>query len=346
MATTRDATPPGTTDPFAGRPIRWGFIGSGHIAGQMAETIAASDGNVLAAVSARDGERARRFADRHGAQGAHEGYAALVADPQIDAVYVNTTHPFHHEQLLLAIDAGKPVLCEKPLTLNADQAHEVFAAARARGVLAMEAMWMRCQPLVLRALQIVRDGGIGEVVAVHARLGNRFDFDPGNRLFDVANGGGALLDLGVYPATFAWLFLGEPDTVQVTGSLAPTGADASVSMQWGYATGASAQVFCSSTGDASPCALVVGTTGTIAVESSFQDPPAIVVETDAGQERFTSEPNGFGPELAEFERCLRAGLLESPLVPHADTVGILQVLDAARVELGVKYPQESQIGQI
>ncbi len=327
-------------DPFEGRPIRWGFIGAGGIAHTMADTIAASAKSTLVAVAARDGERARQFADQHGADAAYDSYAALVEDPDVDAVYISTTHPFHQDNALLAIAAGKPALCEKPFTLNAAQADEVFTAARDRGVLSMEAMWMRCQPLIRRAMDLAQDGTIGNVVAVQARMAVRVDYDPTHRLFDLANGGGSLLDLGVYPATFAWLFLGRPDTVQVTGSLAPTGVDDSVAMQWGYVRGASAQILCSSSGAGEPRAMVIGTAGTIIVEPSYQDPPAIVVQTDAGEEGITSEKNGFGPELAEFERCLRAGLLESPLVPHGDTVGILRVLDQARTELGVAYPQE------
>ncbi|HET8601575.1 MAG TPA: Gfo/Idh/MocA family oxidoreductase [Segeticoccus sp.] len=328
------------------RPIRWGFLGAGGIADTMARTIAQTPGHEVVAVAARDPVRARAFADEHGALRAAGDYAELVEDPDVDAVYLNTTHAVHHEQLLVTIAAGKPVLCEKPLTLNADQAHAALSAARHHGVLAMEGMWMRCQPLIRRATQAAADGTIGEVVSVQARLGVRFPYDPTHRIFDAGNGGGALLDLGVYPAHLAWLFLGEPDTLQVTGCLAPTGVDAAVSLQWGYARGASAQVFCSSLGDAAPSALVVGTAGTITIDASFQDPPAITIATDAGEERVTSGRNGFQPELEEFARCLRAGAVESELVPHTHTVGVLQVLDAARLELGVKYPQESQIGQV
>ncbi|HET7305879.1 MAG TPA: Gfo/Idh/MocA family oxidoreductase [Segeticoccus sp.] len=339
-----DTTP--APDRLAGRPVRWGFLGAGDIARVMADTVAATPGHELVAVAARDGARAEAFAEEFGADRSHAGYDALLADEAVDAVYLNTTHTVHHPQLLAAVAAGKPVLCEKPLTLNADQAHEALAAARRHGVLVMEAMWMRCQPLVRRAAELVASGRIGRVVSVQARLGTRFAYDPAHRLFDPANGGGALLDLGVYPASFAWLFLGEPDTVQVTGCLAPTGVDATVSLQWGYARGASAQLFCSSQGEALPSATVVGTAGTIDVAPSFQDPTELLLSTDDGEERFSGERHGFRPELEEFERCLRTGVVESELVPHAHTVGVLQVLDATRVELGVKYPQESAIGQL
>lgn len=329
-------------DRFGGRPLRWGLLGAGGIAATLAEAIGASPGNTVHAVAARDGARAGDLASRFGAERSFEGYDALVQDEDVDVVYVSTTHPWHLEQAMLAIAAGKPVLVEKPLTLNADQAHELFRAAHDAGVFAMEAMWMRCNPMVRRAIEIARSGQLGQVVHADARLCTHFDFDPTHRLFDPDNGGGALLDLGVYPATFVWLFLGAPATVQVTGALAPSGVDGSVGLQLGYAGGASAQVFCSSAAPGPGLGTVLGTDGWLQIGPPYQDPTEVVVEIDGHREVITAQRSGYVPQVQEVERCLRAGLLESPLVPHADTIGILQVLDAARRELGVSYPQESR----
>jgi predicted dehydrogenase len=324
-----------------GRPIRWGFLGAGGIAASMAADLHHGN-NMLYAVAARDGDRAAAFAARFGASHSHGSYRAVIEDPDVDIIYVATTHPFHREQALMAIDAGKPVLIEKPLTLNAVHAREVLTAARDKGVFAMEAVWMRANPLIRTARTMVADGLIGDVVAVHADFSIKVDFDPKHRLYDLANGGGALLDLGVYPMNFALLFLGRPDTQQVLGTLSPTGSDASVAMQWGYASGATAQLRCATTAWTPGRATIAGTTGSISVEPWFVKPGRLVVTTnEGGESRVEGDETAYGPQIEEVERCLREGLLESPLAPHADTIAILELLDQARADLGVRYPTES-----
>ncbi|MEO5876232.1 MAG: Gfo/Idh/MocA family oxidoreductase, partial [Streptosporangiaceae bacterium] len=327
-------------EPISGdRPIRWGIIGAGGIAETVCQDLDRSAGNVVAAVGARDAGRAAAFAARHGADRGYGDYAELAADPDVDVVYVTTTHPYHREQALLALEAGKPVLVEKPVCLNAADAREVFAAAREAGLFAMEAMWMRAHPLIRRAVELVAEGAIGEVRGVRDEFGAGLPFDPAHRMYDLANGGGALLDLGVYPATFAHLFLGTPDEVRTTGVLAPTGADETVAMEWFYAGTSRARLWCSVSTPAPDQAAVLGTEGWIAVEGGARRPTGLVVYTKGERHRIedptAGRGNGYGPQLAEVERCLRAGLLESPLVPQADTVAILQVLDAARAQLGV-----------
>ncbi len=323
-----------------GRPIRWGFLGAGGIAASMAADL--HDGNnMLYAVAARDADRAAAFAARFGANHSYGDYRAVVEDPDVDIVYVATTHPFHREQALMAIDAGKHVLIEKPLTLNAAQAREVLTAARDKGVFAMEAVWMRANPLILKAQEIVAQGLIGEVVSAHADFSTEFPFDPTHRLYDMANGGGALLDLGVYPMHFALLFLGRPDTQQVLGTLSPTGSDAAVALQWGYASGATAQLRCATTAWTPGRATIAGTAGSISVEPWFLNPERLVVTTSEGESRIEGEGTAYGPQIEEVERCLREGLLESPVAPHTDTIAILELIDQARADLGVRYPGEA-----
>ena len=325
--------------PAAGRPIRWGFLGAGGIAASMAADLHHGD-NLLYAVAARDADRAAGFAARFGASHSHGDYRAVIEDPDVDIVYVATTHPFHREQALMAIDAGKPVLIEKPLTLNAAHAREVLTAARDKGVFAMEAVWMRANPLIGKAREMVANGVIGDVVAVQADFSIELGFDPGHRLYDLTNGGGALLDLGVYPMHFAWLFLGRPDTQQVLGTLSPTGSDACVALQWGYASGATAQLRCAMTGWTPGRATITGTIGSISVEPWFVRPERLVVSTSEGESLVEGEQTGYGPQIEEVGRCLRAGLLESPMVPHADTIAVLELIDQARADLGVRYPAE------
>ena len=325
------------------RPVRWGILGAGNIAATVAADIAALPGHVLQAVGARDASRAASFASTHGVARSYGSYAELVADPDVDVVYVATTHGQHHEHALLCLRAGMPVLVEKAFTLNATQAAEVVAEARARRLFCMEAMWVRFHPLVTQVSQLLADGVIGDVIGVRADLSKRFEFDASHRLFDLAAGGGALLDLGVYPAAVVWTWLGRPDTVQATGSLSPTGSDLSVGLQWGYADGRLAQLYCSAAGDSPFAALVTGTRGWISLEPRIHRGRRLVVHTgdrDVVHEAPAVAGNGYRAEIAEVARCLRAGELESPSVPLDDTVGILEVLDEARRQLGVRYPAD------
>jgi predicted dehydrogenase len=203
----------------------------------------------------------------------------------------------------------------------------------------MEAMWMRFNPLVRRAQQIAANGQIGRIVSVRADFSRRFTYVPQHRLFDLAAGGGALLDLGVYPVTFAWLFLGPPGSVAASGTLAETGSDTTVAMQWVYPDGAFAQL-CTSAVSPSPFgAIVCGTDGWLQFEPEMHRPTRLILSTPDGDE-VLDEPivgNGYGFQIAEVERCLRAGQTESPVVPLDETVAILELLDEVRAEVGVHY---------
>jgi predicted dehydrogenase len=324
------------------RPVRWGILGAGNIASTVGADIAASEHSEIVAVGARDAGRAADFASRRGIPRSYGSYAELVADTDIDVVYIATTHAQHLEHALLTLRAGKPALVEKAFALNARQAGEVVAEARARELFCMEAMWMRLSPLIVSAREIAASGRIGDLIGVRADLSKRFDYDPGHRLFDLAAGGGALLDLGVYPVNFAWIVLGRPDTVQATGGLSPTGSDATAALQWGYADGRFAQIQSSALGDNPYTALITGTEGWIQIEPRLHRPKTITIGTANDREVISGDlpGNGYGPEVTEVERCLRAGETESPLVPLDDTVAILDLLDDARAQIGVRYPAD------
>jgi predicted dehydrogenase len=326
------------------RPIRWGILGAGGIADTVAGDIGLTDGNEVAAIGARNAGRAAAFAQRHGAARSYGSYEELVKDDGVDLVYVATTHPGHREHALLAIAAGKPVLIEKPVCLNAADARAVFAAAAAAGVFAMEAMWTRINPLLLQAQALIADGAIGELRGVRNEFGLGIAFDPTHRLYDIDNGGGALLDLGIYPASFAFHFLGRPDQVRTSGTLAPSGADDTVAMEWSYGGTPAAQLWVSISTAAPNEAAVLGTDGWISFAAQAYRPSGLVVHSGENEYRIddpiAGQGAGYGPEIQEVERCLRAGLGESPLVPPADTVAVLEILDAARASLGVVYPSE------
>jgi predicted dehydrogenase len=246
----------------------------------------------------------------------------------------------------MAIDAGKAVLVEKPVALNRPDAQRIFDAATSAGVFAMEAMWMRTNPLIRRAQELIAAGVIGELVGVRNEFGLGRAFDPQNRVYDLDNGGGALLDLGVYPMTFAYLFLGgAPEQVQTFGTTAPTGVDDTVSMSWVYDGVPRAQLWCSLSTPAPNEAIILGSRGWLKFAAPSFRPSSLSIHTADGLVEEIPDPladhgHGYTPEIEEVERCLRAGLTESPLITHADTLGILDLLDDARRTLGVIYPTE------
>jgi predicted dehydrogenase len=327
--------------PIGDRPVRWAILGAGGIAATVGSDIQASPTNEVAAVGARDLGRARALADQLGAPRAYGSYAELVAD-EADVVYIATTHGQHHEHALLALSAGKPVMVEKAFTLNARQAREVIGEARRRRLFCMEAMWMRCTPLIRLAQEWIAEGRIGAVRSVAVDLSVPFPYDPTHRLYDLAVGGGAMLDLGVYSSTFAYLFLGAPTSVTATGALAPTGADTTIAMQWAYGDDRYAHVACTSQGPSSCRGEVRGTEGYLQVGPRFHYPDTLT--SVAGPDRDTETVHvevpgkGYGPEIDEVERCLRSGLTESPLVPLDDTLAIMEIMDDARAQVGVRYP--------
>src|SRR6478752_4754388 len=230
-----------TPDPRTAPPIRWGILGAGGIASVFATGVTQHTRAQLVAVGSRNRDRATRFATAHGIPTTHVGYRELVEDPQVDAVYVATPHSEHRDQALLAIRAGKHVLVEKAFTRNEGEARDVFDAARAAGVFVMEAMWTRFLPHVDALHQVIDAGEIGDIVNISADHGQYFAFDPKSRLFDPNLAGGALLDLGVYPVSFAHDFLGVPDSIQAVGQLTSTGVDGQISIamtygEWAQAT--------------------------------------------------------------------------------------------------------------
>lgn len=328
-------------DPF--RPIRWGILGAGSIAATVGAQITASEHSELLAVGSRDAARAAAFAEANGIARAYGSYSELAADPDIDVIYIATTHGQHHEHALLALAAGKPVLVEKAFTLNARQAREVVAEARTRDLFCMEAMWMRLNPLVQQAVSMAHSGRIGEVTTVRADLSRHFAYDASHRLFDLAAGGGALLDLGVYPLHFEWLVLGPPSSVSAVGRLSPTGSDLVAAVQLSYASGAVAQAHTSAAGDSPDSGLILGTAGWIRLDERVHHPASVTVSTAAGVETYpaTEYGSGYGPQIAEVERCLRAGLIESPAVPLDDTVAILEMIDEVRAQIGVRYAADA-----
>jgi predicted dehydrogenase len=326
--------------------IRWGVVGPGRIAENVMSDFGHVPGARVLAVASRSADRARAFADRHGLERAHGSYADILADPDVDVLYVATPHPQHHTLALAAVDAGKALLVEKAFTATTAGAAEVVDRARERGVFVMEAMWTRFQPAVVALRELVADGAIGEVRSVQADLGVAREFDPADRLFALELGGGALLDLGVYVVSFAQMLLGAPDTVTATGALFPTGVDAEAALLLGYADGRSATLTTSLRHPTPGQARVFGTTGWIDVLPRFHHPETIVLHrAGAGPETITRAPTGTGyaHELAEVTECLRAGRTESDVMPLDDTLAVQAVLGEAADQLGVRHAEDPAV---
>ena len=311
--------------------LRWGVIGTGGIAEVFAADLALTDSGRVVAVGSRELERADAFALRHGVPNRHGSYESLVADAEVDAVYVATPHPMHHADAELALRAGKPVLVEKPFTVTAAQARELVALARERGLFLMEAMWTRFLPHVARIRELLAEGALGEIVTVIADHGQWFAEDREHRLFAPELAGGALLDLGVYPVAFASMVLGEPTEILSMITPAFTGVDGQTSILLRYANGAQAVLTCTLSAKSPTRAAIVGTRARIEVEGDFYAPSRFtLIGRDGEQVSFDGSREGRGLrfEADEVARCLREGLLESPLMPLDESVSIMETMDA------------------
>jgi predicted dehydrogenase len=319
--------------------VRWGILATGRIANTFAEDLALLPDAEIAAVGSRTLDAARAFATRHGIPRAYGSWAELAADPDIDVVYVANPHAAHHAATRLLLSSGKAVLCEKPITLDLASAQDLITVARENGVFLMEAMWMRTIPAIRKIAGLVADGTLGEVTAVYADFGIAGPFPPEHRLRDPALGGGALLDLGIYPVTFAHLFLGPPQRTIALATLTPEGVDSNTAIVLGYDNGALASLHCGIVGASPNIAAIVGETGRIELPSPFFRPDRFTIHRGAHAEvvQVPIRGNGMGYEAEEVMRCLREGLTESPLVPLSATLDVMRCLDAARAQIGVTY---------
>ncbi|RLV47573.1 gfo/Idh/MocA family oxidoreductase [Nocardioides mangrovicus] len=333
--------------------VRWGVLATGKIAHTFATDLRLVQGSRLAAVASRSLESAQRFALEHATEDhtplAYGSYAELAADPDVDVVYVASPHALHLEHVRMLLEAGKPVLCEKPVTLNAAQAEELIDLARERGLFFMEAMWMACHPLVRHVRERVLAGDFGTPTQLVADLGWLVDLPPTDRMFAPELGGGALLDMGVYVLTFAQLFLGEPEQLGATAVLDEHGIDLNTAIVGRYPGGAVAALTTTMTGHSPRTATIATDLGLLEFPGPFHHPSQVIWTSYEGgrpQQPVKIDPPqpvvgaGYGNEAREVVRCLRAGELESPMVPHAQTLAVMRQLDELRGQLGIVYPGE------
>ncbi|MDO5049378.1 MAG: Gfo/Idh/MocA family oxidoreductase [Actinomycetaceae bacterium] len=341
---------PGFTipDPMSAPALKWGIMGTGGIASAFAGQIPKySTGNIVA-VGSRTQDRATRFAKRFGIPQAYGSYEALVADPDVEAIYVATPHPAHYECALLALRAGKPVLVEKSFTINARQAQDVFMEARAAGLFAMEAMWTRFLPHQLMAREVLRSGALGDIVSIYADHGQKLDGI--ERLEKLELGGGALLDLGVYPISFIQSILGNPEMIDAVGLVNPEGIDEHEIIAMTY-VGALATATSNMRSATPTSAHIACRGGRIEFRDQFYTPGRINVYRDSDPSApvpaeglsWTWDGHiqgGLQYEAAEVARCVNAGLTQSEIMPWDDTIAVMEIMDKVRAQLGVRYPGE------
>lgn len=331
---------PGGPNPLSAPAIRWGILAPGGIAARFARDVLAHTASQIVAVGSRDAARAAAFAERFAIPRSYGSYDELLADPEVDAVYIASPHSHHYGHARAAIAAGKHILVEKAFTHNALEAESVFYAARDAGVYVMEAMWCRFLPqyYTLRALLARRI--IGKVVHVYAAHGQAVSHVP--RLAQPELAGGALLDLGVYPISFAHHLLGRPRSIHATGHLTPTGVDETVGITMTY-RGAVATLATTMAARTHNIAEIAGTKGRITLSDMFYHPDARITVQVEGEEPYTLASEvvgGFQFEAAEVARNIHAGVLESPLMTWQNTIDVMSSMDEVRRQLGVAFPHE------
>src|SRR5580698_5312365 len=307
--------------------LRWGILATGLIARLFTADLLRF-GHTVRAVGSRSRQTADRFAAEFGISKAHGSYEALFADPEVDIVYVATPHPLHAANAIAALEAGKHVLVEKPFTINAAEAQKVADVAERQGLLALEAMWTRFLPHMIRIREIVASGALGDIRAVIADHTQDLPDDPKHRLNALELGGGALLDLGIYPISFVWNILGAPQSVQATARFKATGADAEVATVFRHACGAVSLTLSISDAAGPNVATVIGTQGRIDIDSVWYKPTSFRVHDNKGNvvEQFKSTVQGRGMQYqaAEVERLIKAARLSSEILPLTETVAIMR----------------------
>ena len=323
--------------------FKWGILGPGGIARAFAKDLQLLEGHEVAAVGSRTLINAQEFAKSFGGT-AYGSYEELVADPAVDAIYVATPHPAHKENVVLALSAGKPVLCEKPFAVNAKEAQEMVAAAQKKNIALMEAMWARFLPHYAQVREIIASGVLGTILTVQADHGQRLADRNIPRLVEPSLAGGALLDLGIYPVSFAHMVLGNPSKITASGVLTDKGVDAQTSMIFDYSSGAQA-ILNTTMIEQTPCrAVVAGVNGWLEIDRTFYNPTSMrvtLLDGSATQYPDTYTGHGLREQAEAFKKLVTSGQTESEILSWKDTVDIMHTLDTVRAQIGLRYPFEN-----
>lgn len=325
------------------RKIQWGIMGCGGISSTFAKDLKLAEGAELTAVAARSQEKAEAFAEQYGFARAYGSYEQFLNDPEVEIVYVGTIHPLHKEQVLACLHAGKSVICEKPFTINAAEAQEIVRVAREKKLFVMEAMWSRFLPPLAQTREWLKQGLIGDVQLVKADFGFDAGWNSEGRLLNKEQGGGALLDAGIYPVSFAsMVYGGQPKTIMSSAHIGETGVDERFSLLLEYEGGRTAALNGAVRLNLKNDAYVYGTKGYIHI-------PNFLFAKEASLHVYGEEPvpieddrqfAGYKYEAEAAMACLRSGALENDVIPLDETVGIMDTMDRIRRQWGLSYPSE------
>jgi dihydrodiol dehydrogenase / D-xylose 1-dehydrogenase (NADP) len=325
------------------KSIRWGIIGTGIIARKFAADLNLLTNAQLVAVGSRSLITAKEFARLFYIPSYHGSYEELAADPRVDVVYIATPHVFHFENTMLCLENNKAVLCEKPFSLNAQQAEIMINSAREKNLFLMEAMWTRFLPVITKFRQLLDARIIGEIKFITANLGFKSDFEPQHRIMSLKLGGGALLDIGVYPISLTCMILGVPDTITTMVQFAPTGVDEQAAILFKYANNALAGIHASIRVQTSNDLLVVGTKGQIKLHAPLYRPEKLTLQVEGEAEKEIIKPwsgQGYQYQAAEVMDCMQEKKIESRIMSLADTFSVMQIMDSIRALWGLRYPGE------
>ena len=324
--------------------IGWGIMGTGKIAQAFATGLSILPDADLVAVGSRTAQTANQFGKQFGVPNCHASYEALVNDPGVDVVYVATPHAFHKDNMVLGLEAGKAVLCEKPFTINAQEAQTAVRVAREKNLFLMEAMWTRYIPLVVKLRELLADGVIGDLQMLEVGMAFVAPRDDSYYFFNPHLGGGILLDGGAYAVSIAFmLFGGPPARIASMAHLGETGVDEQSAVIFGYDQGQLAVLYMSFRTGIPPAARIMGSKGRIAIHPPIFKPTQLTISRNDEPDDVIEIPlegNGLNYEAAEVMRCLRTGKLESETMPLDETLEIMRTLDQIRGQWGLKYPME------
>jgi predicted dehydrogenase len=319
---------------------KWGILGAGRIAEKFCTAINFTEGSEVYAVASRNVENGSAFAARFNAVRSYDNYAALAADENVDIIYIATPHAFHYEHAMLCLQHKKPVLCEKPLSLNLRQTSEMIEAANTQQVFFMEGLWTACMPFLGKIRTLIADGAIGQPQYVGADFGFAAPKDFEGRLFNKSLGGGSVLDIGIYPLSLATIILGAPTAISTFAQLAPTGVDEYANVIMQYGDGATAHILSTINFPTPIEAVIIGTNGRIEIHSPwFKATDFSLYSGDNSPQHFSIPhlSNGFEHEINEVTCCLDNQLLQSNKVPHALTLSLSKIMDEVLQQAGVQY---------
>ncbi|WP_420150874.1 Gfo/Idh/MocA family oxidoreductase [Spirosoma sp.] len=319
---------------------RWGILGPGRIAHKFAQDLLTLPNAQLYAVASTDQNRADEFAREYSIPHAFGSYESLLTLSDLDVVYVATPHVKHHENVMMLLNGGINVLGEKPFAMNSNQVREMVETARAKGIFLMEALWSRFMPGIQHALTLAQSGAVGKVVMVKADFGFKAPFLPGKRLFNKELGGGALLDIGIYPLFLSYLILGKPTTIKASATFGTTGVDEQCGMVLTYEDGQLALLDTTLLAKTDCIGLIQGETGQIRIHGRFHETTAVTLQPEDGEATtytFDRETYGYDYEAQHVMQCLAEGRTESPLWSLDDSLNLMALLDAVGAEAGIKY---------